>query len=148
MDSKTAAILQDIIRRESRSLVQYVRDAFPWTTPEEQQALAQFQAMVEEEQKCLADLSQFLTRRKQQLPYLGLYPNWFTTINYVSLEHLLPLLVNHARQNLTQLERDLAGLTDADAIEKVRQFVDVKRRHLQALEALAAAHPPTASTVR
>jgi rubrerythrin len=148
MDTKTATVLQDIIRRESRSLLQYVSEAFPWATAEEQEALGQFQQLAEEERTSIAALSRYLTRGRQSLPYLGSYPEWFTTINYVALEYLLPHLVHHERQSLARVERGLAELSDPESRDLVQKMVDMKRRHLQTLEALAAAHPQTASTVR
>jgi rubrerythrin len=147
MDAKTVTVLQDIIRRESRSLLQYVSEAFPWITAEEQAALAQFQKLAEEQRTGLTALTRYLTREHQPLPYIGPYPDWFTTINYVSWEYLLPHLVSHERESLTHLEHSLAELSDATARERVQTLVDMKRRHLQTLEALAAAHPQTASTV-
>ena len=36
LDDRTAQLLEGVVRRESRSLLQYVAEAFPWTTPEEQ----------------------------------------------------------------------------------------------------------------
>jgi hypothetical protein len=148
LDAATETLLTSIVRRESRSLLQYVHDAFPWTTQEEQQALVQLRALIAEEQDGVAALTQALGSRGHVYPYFGSYPMAFTTINYVSLEHLLPLLVDYERRSLHDLERDLSGLRDAQAQELVAQLVDMKRRHLKVLQDLAAAHPETASTIR
>ncbi len=141
IDAATQAVLQDIVRRESRSLLQYVRDAFPWTSAREQEALAQLQTLIEEELKSTAELSHFLTRHRSGPPYLGPYPMSFANINYVSLDHLLPLLVENERRAIADRERDLSRITDPAASAQVERIISMKQRHLKALEALAVAHP-------
>ncbi len=141
IDAGTQALLPDILRREGRSLLQYVSEAFPWITSEEQEALSQLQKMVAEERDRAAALSQFLARRHVEPPYLGVYPVAFTNINYVSLDHLWPLLIDYERRAIADLERDLAAVSDAEAKEQIQAILESKRQHLQALQALAAAHP-------
>jgi hypothetical protein len=140
-DAKTRALLHDIVRREARSFLKYVSEAFPWTNTGENKALGRVQELAQEEERAVAALSQFLTRRRYGMPYLGPYPESFTTLNYVSLDHLLPLLIDHQQQAMVDTERDLAGLYDPEAREQVQKILDMKRRHLLTLEALALVHP-------
>jgi hypothetical protein len=144
IDDKTAALLQAIIRREGRSLLQYVSEAFPWITAKERDALARLQEITAQERDGVTRLAEFLIRCRIPPPYLGAYPMDFTTINYVSLDHLLPLLVTHQRRDIADLERDLNQITDAEARTEVQAILDAKRQHLQSLESLAAAHPEPA----
>src|SRR5262249_10626198 len=92
LDATTRRRLQELLRRESRSFLQYISDSFPWTTFEEKDALARLQTVVEEERSANAALAKFLIRHRIPLPYLGPYPVAFTTLNFVSLDHLLPML--------------------------------------------------------
>jgi rubrerythrin len=147
MDAGTRGLLEAILRREGRSLLQYVSESFPWTTPNEQEALACLQTMVREELQTTGTLSQFFARREHTVPYLGSFPASFTTINFVSLDHLLPLLAEAERQSLEQLERDLTRVADMEAKDLIQQMVEMKRRHLTTLKTLAAAHPDSAATV-
>jgi hypothetical protein len=89
IEARSKTVLQDLFRRESRSLLQYVSESFPWITPEEQHALASLQAMVREERDSLAGLAGFLTRNHVFPLPLGPYPMTFTNINYMSLDHLV-----------------------------------------------------------
>ena len=148
MDPATRTLLQDMARRESRSLMQYAREAFPWTTPEERQALTQLQQVAEEDRQGAGALLQFLARRGHTFPYLGPYPMAYTSLNNVSLGYLLPMLVTHEKQAIADLERDRTALTDEEALLQIEKIVTMKHRHLQTLEALAAAHSETASTIR
>ena len=148
IDARAQALLGDIVRRESRSILQYVNDSFPWTTQDEREALAQFQKLVEEERQGAGALVRLLARRGHVFPYIGPYPTEFTNINYVSLEHLLPMLVDAERRSLAGLERDLAAVDGAEARAQVEKIVAMKRRHAATLEAMAAAHPEKYSTIR
>ncbi|HLN33094.1 MAG TPA: hypothetical protein VK395_35515 [Gemmataceae bacterium] len=147
IDAKTQELLENILRRVGRSLLQYVSEAFPWTTAEEQDALAQFQVLAREEGEAAAAIAKFLDQQGYGVPYLGPFPMAFTTINYVSLDYLLPLLVETQRQDLEQMQRALAQVTDAQAREQILKIIDMSRRHLTTLKALAASHPQVASTV-
>ena len=140
IDAAGQALLQDIVRRESRSLLQYISEAFPWTTREERAALATLQGMIDEERRNAAALGQFLVRRKIGVPYLGPYPVSFTSMNYLSLDYLLPRLVEYQHRAIRQLQADLRTLSDMDATEQVERILNAKRRHLQILEGLAAEH--------
>jgi hypothetical protein len=147
MDAETCRTLQHAMLAESRSFLQYVSDAFPWTTPDELTALAKLQDLVAEEREGVQAIAEFLSRHKQPLPYLGSYPMSFTTMNFVSLEHLLPILIREERRAISERERELAGLKDAEAESLLRGIVAMKRRHLQFLQEMSAAHPETHSTV-
>jgi hypothetical protein len=140
--------LESIIRRESRSLVQYATESFPWITEQEQLALAELRKIAGEESQAVAILGQFLLTRGRSLPYLGLYPMSFTSINYVSLEHLLPLLAEHGRQALAQMERDAPQIADVQARDMVSRYIELKRQHVKNLENLATVNPEIASTRR
>jgi hypothetical protein len=143
LDARTQSRLQELLRRESRSFLQYVRDSFPWTTSEEKAALAQLQTLIEEERSATTALAKFLARQRIPLPYLGSYPVAFTTLNFISLDHLLPMLADTERRAIADLESDLASFPDAECRHEVQKILDLKRQHLKTLEALAIAHPET-----
>jgi hypothetical protein len=138
IDPRTASLLQRMIRREGRSLLQYLGDAFPWIKSGEQESLRQLHVLVKEERDAVAELAKFLSRQRVAPPYLGAYPMGFTTLNFVTLESLLPRLVAFQQRCVANLESDLHQIQDPDAIIAVHRLLEVKKRHLKALEALAA----------
>jgi len=140
MMDTTLATLAKIVRRESRSLLQYVHEAFPWTTSEEQDALGIVQELVREELASAALLARYLAKHKAPVPYLGPFPMSFTTINFISLQHLLPMLVDWEKRAAAELEQDLAALPDPEARRLVNDLLAQKRRHLEKLHKLQA--PP------
>lgn len=145
IDTSDARLLQEMVHRESRSILQYVEDSFPWTNAAGEPILAQLRQMIVEEQRSTAGLMQFLFRRRIPPPFLGSYPEPFTALNYVSLDYLLPRLVEHQQKGIADLERDRLRLTDPEAAAEVEKILATKRRHLQALKILAAKEPQAVS---
>jgi hypothetical protein len=141
IDAQSLPVLQELVRRESRSLLQYIHDSFPWTPENEQPALAQLRQFAEEERESAAALGRWLARNRQMVPNLGAYPSGFTTINYASLDYVLPKVAKHEREGLARLDQDLTAIKDAAARALVAALIDKKREHLSAVEKLAAAHP-------
>jgi hypothetical protein len=139
IDPRDAGILEAMIRRESRSLLQYVGEAFPWVRSGTEEELTRLRQILREDSAAIAALARFLTRRRHTAPFLGPYPMAFTTLNFVSLDYLVPRLIDEQGQHIAALERDRAALTDADAKAEVNRLLEVKRQHLQDLEALVPA---------
>jgi hypothetical protein len=142
IEERIQPLLQNLIRREGRSFLQYVGEAFPWATREERGGLATLAQLIREEREAIAALSRFLVKHRVTPPYLGAYPTRFTTINFVALDHLLPLLVEHQQRSIADLERDLAQITEPHVKEEVQKILEMKRRHLETLKTLAAAPAP------
>jgi hypothetical protein len=140
IDAPTQALLQDVLRRESLSLLQYIRDAFPWTAVGEEATWGRLRQTADEDGRAVAALGRFLGRRRIPLPYVGQYPVDFTSINFVALDWLLPRLAEAQRHEVTALEADVKRATDPDACAELQRLLDVKRQHLAALEAPAANH--------
>jgi hypothetical protein len=147
MDARTVALVQDVIRREGRSFLQYVREAFPWATPRDHELLTKLRELTDEERDGAAALSDFLRRHREMPGYLGAYPMGFTRMNFVSLDRLLPLLVEEQRRGVARLEQDLAAVPNGEARGEITATLKRKRRHLKVLEELTATET-TPSTVR
>jgi hypothetical protein len=144
-DATLEPLLQTVIRREGRSLLQYVGESFPWTTPEHQALLGELRQLTAEENEAVAGLARFLRKRRLTPPYLGAYPMNFTSYGFVSLEYMLPLLVENQRRAIAELERDLDRLHDDAARAELRKVLEMKQRHLKQLEGLAAGKPGPAT---
>jgi hypothetical protein len=138
MDAHSQAILQELVRRQKQSLLRYVGEAFPYASARGQEALETFRHIVEEDRQALGTLVTYLGRRRVPVPQTSAFPNWFTTINFVSLDYLLPLLRDAQRAEVEALERDCHELADEEAREQVQRFYERKHWHFQQLETLAA----------
>jgi uncharacterized protein (TIGR04206 family) len=146
IDAQTQAVLQEAVRRESRSLLIYVGDAYPWTATRGGTTLAALQGVVKAEASAVTALGRYLVRRGVALPPLASYPTNFTSYNFIALDHLLPRLIEAERSSITALQRDVAALTDPEAKAQAQKLLDVKRRHLTQLEGLATPRTEPAAT--
>jgi hypothetical protein len=141
IDTQTQATLQEIVRRESRSLLSYIGDAFPWTTSAGTPALAVLRQVVDRESAAVNVLGRTLVRQKVPMPFLGSYPARFTSCNFIALEYLLPLLVQAQKEGIAALAADLHRVPAPEARAAVEALLAVKRQNLTALEELAAPRP-------
>ncbi|MFO0878831.1 MAG: hypothetical protein U0840_15930 [Gemmataceae bacterium] len=142
IDPGSQAVLASILRRESRSLLLYVGDAFPWATASQTQELTTLQGLIHQERAAVASLGQFLLRQRVGLPFIGAYPMAFTTIHFVALDYLLPRLIEAQSHGIEQLQGDLERLVDAGSRLEVERLLAVKKRTQAGLERLVPASSP------
>ncbi len=146
IDPQTQTVLQDILRRESRSVLMYVAEAYPWTNSTRTETLTALQQLIAAEREAVEDLGRFLVRQRIPLPFLPSYPTHFTTINFLALGYILPRLIEHERQSIAELESDLAALKAPAARAEVEKLLALKRKHLPQLEELASEQPQASVT--
>jgi hypothetical protein len=132
------SIALEQVRRDGRSLLQYVDEAFPYTPAAAEPARHRLAELAREEQQAVGRLMRFLQRHHVTLPLLGAFPSNFTTINFVSLDHLLPVLVKDERHKIAELERRLASLPESELRRLLWEYLEMKRRHLHVLEEIGA----------
>jgi hypothetical protein len=145
LDTKTQALLQEIFRREGQSFLLYVYDSFPWTTSQGEPALRRLRELIAAERAALTALGRFLMRHRVPLPFVGSYPVSFTSFNFMSLDHLVPRVIDAERRLLADLERDLGSVSDPAARAELTKLADLKRQNLKELGALMPlAHQPEA----
>jgi hypothetical protein len=120
----------------------YVAAAYPWAAARGHAALDVLAALTREEAEALAALARWMTRRRVELPYLGVFPTGFTTINFLALDYLLPRLRDLQREAVARLERDAHAVTDPEARAQLDGLLALKRRHLATLESLASTGAP------
>ena len=140
-DGAWPTVLQKLLARLSRSLLQFINEADPWARPGEEKLVQELKQLIQEEQEAAVKLSNFL-RRRRVLPYVGTFPLSYTSMLFVSLDYLLPHLVEHERNELAQVGRDLREVHDAEARHQVQEILDLMQRHLNKLEELAARAKP------
>ncbi len=138
IDEPTRELLQECVRRESRSLLQYVLEVPVWAGPADRIAHDKLKALALAERRATDDLGRYLQKKKIGVPSLGPYPSSFTTLNDAALNHLLPRLVREQREALAALEADLQRVTDPDVRGYLEQMVQLKRQHQPELESLSA----------
>jgi hypothetical protein len=136
IDPHSQGVLQEVVRRESRSLLRYVGDSFPWTSTQGGPALARLHEVVRAGNEATADVGAYLARHRVPMPFLGSYPASFTSWNFLSLAYLAPRLVATEEESLRALEADVAALPAGEAKAQAEKLLAVKRRNLEALRGL------------
>jgi rubrerythrin len=129
-------LLQDAYRRECRSLLQYVREAAPYTSVADRPVRDRILHLAADESKHLDALAERLEVHRIPLPNLGSFPAAFTDLNFVTVRHLLPKLVAEQKADVARLEADAAACTDVVAKAAIEALVGVHRGHLKELESL------------
>jgi hypothetical protein len=130
-------LLPELLRRECRSYLQYIRESYPWAKGKEEDLRGKVLALAEAENQALSGLARSMQKQRIMLPYMGAFPTAFTTSNFLAISYLLPKLTAQQRQAIGVLERDLPMIADARLREQFQTYLDLKRRHLVELEGLA-----------
>jgi len=134
IDAATRAILIDLLQRESCSLLKYTSEAFPRTTSKNLDALAAVQQMVKEEEYAAIRLARLMQKHRISFPPLGAYPSTFTTMNFVSLDYMVPLLIAYENRRIDEITRQLDKVTDPEVRHQMLYIIELKTRHAQQLE--------------
>ena len=134
-----AARLETTLRRETRSLLQYSRESFPWVRTGTEEPLVRLHQVMTRDRDAQLALQRFLTRHRHPSSFLGSFPMSFTTMNFVSLDWLLPRLLQEQTQALAALEHDRDSFPDGLARAELDRLVVLKRDTVRELSALADA---------
>jgi hypothetical protein len=143
IDAHTQTLMTELFRRESRSLLQYLAEAFPWVPAEKQGAVAHLKQMAEAEAEELGKVARFLRRHRIPLPYLGAFPEEFTPMGFIGLDYAVHRLVPWERAAVAELEKELGEVKNEEAQHLIRGLLRVKQNHLKDLEGVAAGMPAT-----
>jgi hypothetical protein len=142
MDAGSLTLIHRLIAMGSSSLLQYVSESFPWSADPAHAALARVLTIAHSEHDAVTRLTRLLQKKYLPVPALGSYPSHFTTMNFVSLEYLLPKLIAEHAKETAEIEAKLQ-LTDDEEIRKLAHaYLDMKRGHLQTLKELTPPKMP------
>lgn len=128
--------IQEVSRREYRSLLQYAREASPFASGADRLVRDAVMRIAKEESTALESFGEVLESLRVTLPYLGSFPIGFTDLNFVTIRHLLPKLVAEQSRDLVKLEAEAMALSDVIARAAVQRLAELHRRHLKELESL------------
>jgi hypothetical protein len=131
--------LREIVRRESRSLLQYAHEVPLWASPEERPTLARLHEIAQTERQAADALATWLERRRAGILHLGPYASNFLSLNDIDIGRLLPRITEDHSQLLRSLETDAAALAvTMNGQSILSDFVSLKRRHADELTAMSA----------
>lgn len=138
IDPATERRLHDIIRREGRSFLQYVSEVDPFTDSRTASAWPVILELAKQERAGVQELITLLRKNHRSIPKLDSYPILFTTVNFASLEYLLPRLIRDLDERRAALEK-LAQEQDEGPVRfHLRGLVETKARQIETLRHLNA----------
>lgn len=142
MDAGSLTLLHRLIALGSRSLLQYVSEAFPWSADPTHSAEIKVRALAAAERDEAIRLTRWLQKQHVRMPPPASYPSHFTTINFCSLSYLLPMLIAENEREIAEIERQLPlAENDEEAHKLAHGYLDMKREHLRTLQDLADGKP-------
>jgi hypothetical protein len=140
-DQNQNDVLNRLVARVYRCLLQYTMECWPWTTatetpgiePPEQKAVDQ---MAARQRDFIARLVGVLTQRGEYVDF-GNYPD-FSEMHYVSLDYLLVKLAADEKKLVSELEAALPLLhDDATAAGLVSELLSAEKEHFLRLREMA-----------
>jgi bacterioferritin (cytochrome b1) len=135
------AALNTVLGVELRSFPQYLRWSRPWVPPGHEQAIAELEKIVTE-QDALAERVFDAIDDLGGLPDTGEFPMEFTDTHDLSIDYMLREAVGYARQDVADLEAAAATPNLApQAATLVGDAVRMAQRHLTTLESLVQTKP-------
>lgn len=145
METRTNELLDYLLGRIYRSLLQYVGESWPWTSAqhgsEEQRT---FFALVERQNEGIQLLVDLLLDRHVVLEFPQ-YPAAFTDLHYLALDFLAREVVKDETELIVDLERALPRFAnDPEARTAVTSVLEEERKILTDLRQLSVKQPATA----
>jgi len=132
-------LLSQILHRESRSLLQYVRESYPWANGKNESARDAVHRIAMSEDAAQAKLAKLMLKKHLTLPALGNFPASFTDHNYVAVSYLVPKLASAQQHLLADLNRDLPSVSDPELRNALESLRDLKQKNSAEFEGLLAA---------
>jgi len=116
------------------SLASYLRFARPWVDAGAQTIAETIGHVAESHRQHVTRIGELLVERHGHVESRT-FPRPFTGLNDLSIEYLLPLVVEDEKQIVRIIEASAAALEcDAEASDLVAEIIDSEKRHLQILE--------------
>lgn len=130
--------LHECVRRESRSLLQYVREVPLWASAADRGSFDRIREIAETERQSVDRLATWLQKNHMGIMHLGPFPSVFMDVNDAGFRHMLPRLVTEHRHLLDELEADAGALAHTAAGEHLHSLLAHKRAHQIDLQSMMA----------
>jgi len=115
-------LLNELLIRLHRSLVQYVLDAWLWSTPEAVPLKGALLTLLERQREDVGLLANLLTQRRHAIDF-GTYPMEFTRVNYLAVEFLFSKLCDHQHSLVKSFEQAVGNLDDDPQGKEIVQVI-------------------------
>lgn len=123
------------------SLARYLRFARPWVDAGAESTAEMIEKVAESHRQNVTRLGELLVERHGHVESRA-FPSVFTRLNDLSIEYLLPLVIDDEKQIIRVIESNAVVLEhDAEASSLLDEVLDCEKRRLQVLEGLPVRRP-------
>ncbi len=144
LDTVSLNKLIAVVHRDGRSFLQYEAESFPWTVAAKSPWVVTLQQLASEEAKAIGKILRFLKRVCHRNLSLGSYSSLFTSWNFVTLESILPRIIQDVKDSIAEVEASLAAIRLEEPRQILEEYLAMKQRHLRTLEELTQPKKATA----
>lgn len=135
IDLATRDRLHKLLRREGRSLFQYLREVPPWAGGHDLHVVARMRELAGTELEVIESLGKLVQKQHGDYGHLGAFPD-FTGYNDAAVHFLLPLVIDEQKKLLTQLETDRAAVSEETIGALLDELLALKKHHIPQLDDL------------
>jgi len=128
--------LNDILINTGKSLLQYVGEAWPWTSVSALQEQRAIDELVSQQQRHVAAITELLGKRAWTIDF-GTYPTEYTDLHYAALDFLLAQLIASESALVDDVERakqkcssDTEAVSSLDGLLIEQREITVQLRQL------------------
>lgn len=133
-------VLNQVLVVMGRSLLQYSADAWPWTGSHSSASRTAVEALMAEQKTRVGQLADLLDNRGWTIDF-GVFPD-FTDLHFLSLDFVLPHLVENERRVVNEIEAALPQCSsDPEGAALLSEFLPGERAVLSKLEELCRPKP-------
>lgn len=129
-DQDNSQTLNELLNRLSRSLLQYIGEAWPWAAGEQRDRLETINGLVRRQQFAAERLSELLEQRRVVLDIQN-YPWDGSLFNYVTIDYVKPELIADEEDLLATLKQARAATNgDSEAARLLEQLASDEEKTL------------------
>ena len=140
-DQDSVDLLNGLLARLGRGLVQYAVDCWPWTNGADDAELHALEQIAKRQHHFVARIVDLISQRGG-VPDFGVFAD-LSDLNYVSLDYLLGKVIADEQGLAAQVETAQAALRgDAEAAAMVGELLSAEREHLARLRDMAKTTTP------
>lgn len=129
-------ILNNLLNRLNRSLLQYIGESWPWTSYGSSSRADVFAALVRRQHFGAERLAELLVDRRAAIE-VDNYPWDGSALHYVTLDYVMPKLLADEQSILQELNEAAKALNgDAEAVRVIEQLIADEEQAIAKLQSL------------
>lgn len=134
--STTVDVLNRLLALHSRSLPSYLASARPWFADNEQQAMTVLRHIAEDQELMVERLGTLIVD-VGAVPAMGEFPMTFTDMHDLSMDYILPRLIEWVESDIDSIRQCVAALDgEPEAQALAEEALGAAQAHLDSLNEL------------